>query len=79
VVLEVIMLNAFIFITKDIILPLVCLVIIDLLYVNASAMFEFIEEMLLNFLIFVVRWLFVVFCSIPGDYGFRGVTASIKA
>jgi hypothetical protein len=28
---------------------LVCLVIADLLYVYASVMFEFIEEMLLNF------------------------------
>jgi hypothetical protein len=28
---------------------LVCLVIADLLYVYASAMFKFIEEMLLNF------------------------------
>jgi hypothetical protein len=71
VVIQVIMLNAFIFIAKEIILLLVCLVIIDLLYVNASAMFKFIEEMLLNFLIFLVWWLFVVFCSTPGDYGFR--------
>jgi hypothetical protein len=52
VVIELIMLNAFIFIVGVIILLLVCLIIIDILYVNASIMIEFIEEMLLNFLIF---------------------------
>jgi hypothetical protein len=52
VVIELIMLNAFIFIIGVIILLLVCLIIIDILYVNASIMIEFIEEMLLNFLIF---------------------------
>jgi hypothetical protein len=52
VVIELIMLNAFIFIIRVIILLLVCLIIIDILYVNASIMIEFIEEMLLNFLIF---------------------------
>jgi hypothetical protein len=35
-----------------IILLLVCLVIIDLLYVFASAMLDIIEELLSNFLIF---------------------------
>jgi hypothetical protein len=45
---------------------LVCLVIADLLYVYASAMFEFIEEMLLIFLIFLVWRLYVMFSSIPG-------------
>jgi hypothetical protein len=35
-----------------IILLLVCLVIVDLLYVFVSAMLDFIEEMLTNFLIF---------------------------
>jgi hypothetical protein len=49
VVIEFIMLNTFIFIARVIILLLVCLVIIDLLYVNAYAMFEFIEETLSNF------------------------------
>jgi hypothetical protein len=34
------------------ILMVVCLVIIDILYVYDSAMLEFIEEMLSNFLIF---------------------------
>jgi hypothetical protein len=48
VVVELIMLNA-----RVIILLLMCLVIIDLLYVYASVMFKFIEEMLSNFLIFV--------------------------
>jgi hypothetical protein len=48
VVVEFIMLNAFIFIARVIILLLVCLVIIDILYVNTSKMFEFIKEMLLN-------------------------------
>jgi hypothetical protein len=43
VVVELIMLNAFIFIVRVIILLLVCLIIIDLLYVNASVMIEFIE------------------------------------
>jgi hypothetical protein len=51
-VIELIMLNAFISIARVIILLLVCLIIIDLLYVNASTMIEFIEEILLNFLIF---------------------------
>jgi hypothetical protein len=35
-----------------IILLLVCLVIVDLLYVFVSVMLDFIEEMLTNFLIF---------------------------
>jgi hypothetical protein len=52
VVIELIMLNAFIFIARVIILLLVCLIIIDLLSINASMMLEFIEEMLPNFLIF---------------------------
>jgi hypothetical protein len=52
VVVELIMLNAFIFIARVIILLLVCLVIVDLLYVFVSAMLDFIEEMLTNFLIF---------------------------
>jgi hypothetical protein len=52
VVVELIMLNAFIFIARVIILLLVCLVIVDLLYVFVSAMLDFIEEMLLTFLIF---------------------------
>jgi hypothetical protein len=52
VVIKLIMLNAFIFIARVIILLLVCLIIIDLLYANASAMIGFIEEMLMNFLIF---------------------------
>jgi hypothetical protein len=43
VVVELIMLNAFIFIVRVIILLVVCLIIIDLLYVNASMMIEFIE------------------------------------
>jgi hypothetical protein len=43
VVVELIMLNVFIFIARVIILLLVCLIIIDLLYVNASVMIEFIE------------------------------------
>jgi hypothetical protein len=47
-------------------LLLVCLVIADLLYVYASVMFEFIEEMLPIFLIFLVRRLYVVFSSILG-------------
>jgi hypothetical protein len=54
VVVELIMLIAFIFIARVIILLLVCLIIIDLLYANASVMIEFIEEMLPNFLIFLV-------------------------
>jgi hypothetical protein len=74
-VIELIMLNAFIFIARVIILMLVCLIIIDLLYVNASAMLEFIEEMLLNFfLIFLVRpllWCLVAFRCVCG---FRGAT-----
>jgi hypothetical protein len=52
VIVELIMLNAFIFIARVIILLLVCLMIIDLLYVFVSAMLDFIEEMLLIFLIF---------------------------
>jgi hypothetical protein len=52
VVIELIMLNAFIFITRVVILLLVCLIIIDLLYINASTIVEFIEEILPNFLIF---------------------------
>jgi hypothetical protein len=46
------LLNIFIFIARVIILLLVCLVIIDLLYVFASAMLAIIEEMLSNFPIF---------------------------
>jgi hypothetical protein len=46
------MLNAFIFIARVIILLLVCLIIVDLFHVNASAMIEFIEEILPNFLTF---------------------------
>jgi hypothetical protein len=46
------LLNIFIFIARVIILLLVCLVIIDLLYVFASAMLAIIEEMLPNFPIF---------------------------
>jgi hypothetical protein len=46
------LLNIFIFIARVIILLLVCLVIIDLLYVFASVMLAIIEEMLLNFPIF---------------------------
>jgi hypothetical protein len=49
---EHIILNALIFIARVIILLLVCLDIIDLLYVYASAMLDIIEEMLSNFLIF---------------------------
>jgi hypothetical protein len=52
VIVELIMLNAFIFIARVIILLLVCLMIIDLLYVFVSGMLDFIEEMLLIFLIF---------------------------
>jgi hypothetical protein len=52
VIVELIMLNAFIFIARVIIFLLVCLMIIDLLYVFVSAMLDFIEEMLLIFLIF---------------------------
>ncbi len=44
--------NIFIFIARVFILMLVCLVIIDLLYVFASVMLDIIEEMLPNFLIF---------------------------
>jgi uncharacterized membrane protein YqhA len=43
------LLNVFIFITRVIILLLVCLVIIDLLYVFAFTMLDIIEEMLSNF------------------------------
>jgi hypothetical protein len=43
------LINAFIFIARVIILLLVCLVIIDLLYVFASTMLDIIEEMLPNF------------------------------
>jgi hypothetical protein len=61
------LLNVFIFIARVIILLLVCLVIIDLLYVFASAMLDIIEEMLPNFSnIFLVQRLFVVFSSILG-------------
>jgi hypothetical protein len=52
VVVELIMLNALKFIARVIILLLVYLLIIDLLYVFASAMLDIIEEMLPNFLIF---------------------------
>jgi hypothetical protein len=58
-------LNVFIFIARLIILLLVCLVIIDLLYVFASAMLDIIEDMLLNFLIFFSSAI-VVFSSIIG-------------
>jgi hypothetical protein len=44
--------NIFIFIARVFILMLVCLVIIDLLYVFASLMLDIIEEMLLFFLIY---------------------------
>jgi hypothetical protein len=80
VVVELIMLIAFIFIARVIILLLVCLIIIDLLYANASVMIEFIEEMLPNFLIFLVWWLFVVFSSIPGCLWITGCyTPSVKS
>jgi hypothetical protein len=46
------LLNVFIFNARVIILLLVCLVIIDLLYVFASMMLDIIEEILPNFLIF---------------------------
>jgi hypothetical protein len=59
------LLNVFIFIARLIILLLVCLVIIDLLYVFASAMLDIIEDMLLNFLIFFSSAI-VVFSSIIG-------------
>jgi hypothetical protein len=59
------LLNIFIFIARVIILLLVCLIIIDLLYVFTSAMLDIIEKMLLNFSnIFLVRRLFVMFSSI---------------
>jgi hypothetical protein len=47
------LLNVFIFIARVIILLLVCLVIIDLLYVFVSTMLDIIEEILLNFPIFL--------------------------
>jgi hypothetical protein len=43
------LINAFIFIARVIILLLVCFVIIELLYVFASTMLDIIEEMLPNF------------------------------
>jgi hypothetical protein len=46
------LLNVFIFIARVIILLLMCLVIIDLLYVFASTMLDIIEEILPNFPIF---------------------------
>jgi hypothetical protein len=46
------LLNVFIFNARVIILLLVCLVIIDLLYVFASMMLDIIDEILPNFLIF---------------------------
>jgi hypothetical protein len=49
VVVELIMLNDFIFIAREIILLLVCLINIDLVYVSASVMIEFIEEMFSKF------------------------------
>jgi hypothetical protein len=61
------LLNIFIFIARVIMLLLVCLVIVDLLYVFVSVMFDIIEKMLLNFSnIFLVHRLFVVFSSITG-------------
>jgi hypothetical protein len=51
----------------------VCLVIVDLLYVYASVVFEFIEECCRIF--FSNFFSSTVVCrSIPGDCGFRGVT-----
>jgi hypothetical protein len=65
------LLNVFIFIARVIILLLVCLIIIDLLYVFASAMLDIIEEMLSNFLIFfsltIILWCLIAF---RGDCGF---------
>jgi hypothetical protein len=53
--------------TEEVNFRAVCLVIIELLYVFASAMLDIIEEMLPNFLIFfLVQRLFVLFSSIPG-------------
>jgi hypothetical protein len=43
------LLNVFIFIARVIILLLVCLIIIDLLYIFASVMLDIIEEMLSDF------------------------------
>jgi hypothetical protein len=43
------LLNVFIFIARAIILLLVCLIIIDLLYIFASVMLDIIEEMLSDF------------------------------
>jgi hypothetical protein len=60
--------NIFIFIARVFILVLLCLVIIDLMYVFASAMLDIIGEMLPFFLIFLVQKLFVVFSSILGCY-----------
>jgi hypothetical protein len=55
VVVELII-KVFIFIPRVIILLLVCLVIIDLLYVSASVMLDIIEDMMSNFLTsFLVR------------------------
>jgi hypothetical protein len=49
---ELIILNAVIFIVMVIILLLVCLIIINFLYVNTSMRIEFIEEILSKNLIF---------------------------
>jgi hypothetical protein len=70
VVIELII-KVFIFIPRVIILLLVCLVIIDLLYVSASAMLDIIEDMLSNFLIsFLVRRLLWCLVASRGDCGF---------
>jgi hypothetical protein len=58
----------------------VCLVIANLLYVYASAMFEFIEEMLPNFSnIFLFGGCMSCLVSSRGDCGFWGVTVGTRA
>jgi hypothetical protein len=80
VVVELIMLNAFMLIARVIILLLVCLIIIDLVYVNASTVLEFIDEMLQDFfLIFLVRRLLWCLVALWRISGFQGVTVGIKA
>jgi hypothetical protein len=80
VVVELIMLNAFMLIARVIILLLVCLIIIDLVYANASTVLEFIDEMLQDFfLIFLVRRLLWCLVALWRICGFQGVTVGIKA